>query len=196
MMYPPNPADRALVRGLIRDVADFPSPGILFRDITPILNHGAALQAAISLHGEAISDLWVQDGGPELEAISVRPKFDRICGIESRGFLFGMALADRLGVGFFPARKPGKLPAETVEQSYALEYGSDRLQIHKDAVQPGERVLVVDDLLATGGTANAAAQLIEVLGGIVVGVLVLIELVPLNGRTRLDGRRVNSVFTF
>ncbi len=215
-----SPDDWTLVRNLIRDVPDFPKPGILFRDITPVLHHQGGLQAATRLHVHHIQDLHPKStnrsGSSETQIVdhpdlvdprdrrlqtmgadlAERPHIDRICGIESRGFLFGMALALELNTGFFPARKPGKLPSRTVEQSYALEYGSDRLQIHADAVMPGDRVVVVDDLLATGGTANAAAQLVESLGGVVVAVLVLIELVAFRGRQKLDGLRVESVFKF
>lgn len=176
--------DRALaqVSGLIRSVPDFPAPGILFRDITPVLHDAAALDAAVRLHIDRIADLAGQ--------------VDRIVGIESRGFLFGMAVAHALGAGFVPVRKPGKLPAATVHQTYALEYGQDRLHMHADAVGPGDRVLVVDDLLATGGTAQAAAQLVEGLGGRVVACLFLIELAALGGRARLGDRRVESVIVY
>ncbi len=181
-----SPADRdaalSQVAGLIRSIPDFPAPGILFRDITPVLHDAAALDAAVRLHIDRIADLAGQ--------------VDRIVGIESRGFLFGMAVAHALGAGFVPVRKPGKLPAATVHQTYALEYGQDRLHMHADAVSPGDRVLVVDDLLATGGTAGAAAQLVEGLGGRVVACLFLIELAALGGRARLGDRRVESVITY
>lgn len=170
------------VAGLIRSVPDFPSPGILFRDITPVLHDAAALDAAVRLHIDKIADLAGQ--------------VDRVCGIESRGFLFGMAVAHALGAGFVPVRKPGKLPAATVHETYALEYGQDRLHMHLDAVAPGDRVLVVDDLLATGGTAGAAARLVEGLGGRVVACLFLIELAALEGRARLGGRRVESIIVY
>lgn len=187
-------SDLDRVRNLIRVVPDFPTKDILFQDITPILNCPLGLQAAINLHKEAIRDLWSLSQGTDADGTMTDVKIDRICGIESRGFLFGMLLAHELGVGFFPARKPGKLPAATLEESYSLEYGSDRIQIHQDAVQPGDRVLLVDDLLATGGTAAAATRLIERAGGTVAGVLVLIELVSLNGRKALGSHRINSVF--
>jgi adenine phosphoribosyltransferase len=170
------------VAGLIRSVPDFPTPGILFRDITPVLHDAAALDAAVRLHIDKIADLAGQ--------------VDRVCGIESRGFLFGMAVAHALGAGFVPVRKPGKLPAATVHETYALEYGQDRLHMHLDAVAPGDRVLVVDDLLATGGTAGAAARLVEGLGGRVVACLFLIELAGLEGRARLGGRRVESIIVY
>jgi adenine phosphoribosyltransferase len=181
-----SPADRAAaltqVCGLVRSIPDFPAPGILFRDITPVLHDAAALDAAVRLHLDLIDDLHGQ--------------IDRIVGIESRGFLFGMAVAHALGAGFVPVRKPGKLPAPTVHQTYALEYGQDRLHMHADAVSPGDRVLIIDDLLATGGTAQAAAQLVEGLGGRVVACLFLIELAALGGRDRLGDRRVESVIVY
>lgn len=170
-----------LVRQHIRSVPDFPQPGILFRDITPVLAHRKALTAALELHVE--------------RARSFDGPIDRVCGMESRGFLFGMAVAERLGAGFVPVRKPGKLPAETIEESYALEYGTDRLQIHVDAIEPGHRVLIVDDLLATGGTAATTCKLVRRLGATVVGCLFLIELQALAGRTRIDGR-VESILSY
>lgn len=190
---PNTSADLALLGEKIRLVPNFPLPGILFRDITPILSDFVAMKMAVQAHLDLIAT--------SLEPIarSSREVFygiDHICGIESRGFLFGMVLAHELGVGFFPARKPGKLPARTIEQTYALEYGTDRIQIHADAIKPGDKVLVVDDLLATGGTAEAVSKLVEQLDGIVVGVHVLIELVPLNGRAKLGNRPVESVFKF
>ena len=172
----------AQVASLIRSVPDFPSPGILFRDITPVLHDAAALDAAVRLHLDRIGDL----GG----------KIDRVCGIESRGFLFGMAVAHALGAGFVPVRKPGKLPAATVHETYVLEYGQDRLHMHVDAVAAGDRVLVVDDLLATGGTAGAASRLIEGLGGTVAACLFLIELAGLEGRAKLGERRVESIIVY
>jgi adenine phosphoribosyltransferase len=170
------------VAARIRSVPDFPRPGILFRDITPVLADPATLDLAVRLHLEHIADLV--------------GRIDRVVGIESRGFLFGMAVAHALDAGFAPVRKPGKLPAATIEQTYALEYGHDRLQIHTDAVGMGDRVLVVDDLLATGGTSQAASQLVERLGGEVVGCLFLIELAELGGRARLGGRRVESIIIY
>ena len=170
-----------LVRQHVRSIPDFPEPGILFRDITPVLGHREALTAALELHIE--------------RATTMGAKFDRVCGIESRGFLFGMALAERLGAGFVPVRKPGKLPAETIEESYALEYGTDRLQIHVDAISNGHDVLVVDDLLATGGTAATTCKLIRRLGGNVLGCLFLVELEALGGRDRV-GVPVESLLVF
>jgi adenine phosphoribosyltransferase len=121
---------------------------------------------------------------------------DLVVGIESRGFILGSAVADRLGTGFVPIRKLGKLPAETVRASYALEYGTDSLEMHRDAITPGQRVLIVDDLLATGGTANAAVQLVKQLGGVVQGIAFLIELVGLDGRSKLEGEQVYTVLSY
>src|SRR5436309_14811016 len=140
----------ALLRSKLRDIPDFPKPGIVFKDLTPLL---------------ADSDAWMRVcdalAGPFLGERNV----SRVCGIESRGFLYGIALAERLGVGFVPVRKPGKLPAKTVRETYALEYGEDALEMHADSLEPGQEVLVVDDLLATGGTAAATCRLIEKVGG-------------------------------
>lgn len=173
---------RALVRERIRDVPHFPKPGILFRDISPVLAHADTLAAALSLHVDRIADLV--------------GRVDKVVGIESRGFLFGMALAVRIGAGFVLVRKPGKLPLKTVEAKYALEYGEDRLQIHADAIEPGESVVLVDDLLATGGTAAAAAELVRSIGGEPIAALFLIELAALNGRARLGDLRVETVLAF
>jgi adenine phosphoribosyltransferase len=164
----------------IRHVPDFPKPGILFYDVTTLLDDRAgfrmALDAMASPHASSQVDLVV--------------------GIESRGFIFGAALADRLGAGFAPVRKPGKLPSRTRRATYALEYGTDALEIHEDAVEPAQRVLIVDDLLATGGTASAAVGLVRGLGGEVVGLQFLIELVALNGRERLRGEQVQTVLRY
>lgn len=170
------------VRAAMRSVPDFPKPGILFRDITPVLSDPQTLVDALALHRNRVADLHGQ--------------IDVIVGIESRGFLFGAALAAQLGVGFVPVRKPGKLPAQTIEVRYALEYGEDALQIHADAIASGQRVLVVDDLLATGGTAAAARELVTRLGGTVLGALFLIELEALGGRAKLEGLRVESLLTY
>lgn len=170
---------RKQLQAKVRTVADFPQKGILFRDITPVLQDAASLQLALRLHLAHIADL--------------RKDVDCIVGIESRGFLFGMALAHQLKVGFVPVRKPGKLPSKTVECSYALEYGQDRLQIHADAISSAQRVVIVDDLLATGGTAEATVKLVEQLGGIVCACLFFMELTPFKGRTRLGKYRVETV---
>jgi adenine phosphoribosyltransferase len=159
------------LRAALRDVPDFPKPGIVFKDIHPVLQRPETFRLALDLMAERAREFSPQ----------------RIVGIESRGFLFGAPLADRLGVGLSLVRKPGKLPFRTMSESYALEYGTDTIQMHVDAVGAGERVLVVDDLLATGGTARAACNLIERLGGQVAGVLFLIELAFLKGRERLGG---------
>ncbi|MCA9649656.1 MAG: adenine phosphoribosyltransferase [Myxococcales bacterium] len=172
----------ARVRARVRSVPNFPKEGILFRDITPVLADPPTLVAALALHRHHITDIEGQ--------------IDKIVGIESRGFLFGMALAAELHVGFVPVRKPGKLPAETLEVRYALEYGEDALQIHADAISKGNRVLIVDDLLATGGTAAAAQQLVEQLGGTVLAALFLIELEALEGRARLGELRVETLLRY
>jgi adenine phosphoribosyltransferase len=164
-------------RAYIRDVPDFPTPGILFRDVTPLLASPEAFAAAVDAMAEPFR--------------KARP--DKILGIEARGFLFGSALARELHVGIVPARKPGKLPRQTERVSYGLEYGKDCLEVHADAFRKGERVLVVDDVLATGGTAKAAAELAERLGSEVVGISVFIELSALAGRARLGGRPAHAV---
>jgi adenine phosphoribosyltransferase len=173
---------RALLRAQIRSIPDFPQPGILFRDITPVLADPLAFATAVELHLHHIHDL--------------AGTIDVIVGIESRGFLFGPILAHRLGLSFVPARKPGKLPAETVEESYELEYGRNALQLHADAFARGAKVLIVDDLLATGGTAAATARLITRLGGEVLGFVFLIELLALGGRSALGDYRVESLLSF
>ncbi|MEP6471895.1 MAG: adenine phosphoribosyltransferase [Acidobacteriota bacterium] len=165
------------LRPFVRDVPDFPTPGILFRDITPLLASPEAFSAAIA----AMAGPFRND----------RPR--KIVGIEARGFMFGAALARELEVGFVPARKPGKLPRKTERISYGLEYGSDGLEVHADAFEPGERVLIVDDVLATGGTAAAASELVERLGANVTGLTFCIELWELHGREKLGGRPAHAV---
>lgn len=160
----------------IRDVPDFPKPGILFKDVTPLIGDGPAFRLVTDLLEERIDGKM-----PEM-----------IVGIESRGFIFGAALAERLGVGFVPVRKPGKLPYKTTRETYALEYGTDALEMHEDAVEK-RRCLIVDDLLATGGTAAATARLVEKQGGIVEGFAFVIELDFLKGRERLGGRTVHAL---
>jgi adenine phosphoribosyltransferase len=154
---------------LIRDVPDYPKKGIVFKDITTLIKKGDAFDEVINIFLDKCKD----------------KKIDLVAAVESRGFIFGGVIANRLKVGFVPIRKFGKLPADTVEQKYDLEYGTDTLEIHKDAVLPGQKVLIVDDLLATGGTIKAACKLVEKLGGQVVGILIMIELGFLNGRDKL-----------
>ncbi|MGE3107003.1 MAG: adenine phosphoribosyltransferase [Phycisphaerales bacterium] len=157
------------LKQLIRDVPDFPKPGIVFKDFTPLLRDPAGLALAV-----------------ELMANPYRGKnVDLVIGAESRGFIFGIALAQALSAGFVPVRKPGKLPAKKLTLSYELEYGSDTLEIHEDAIAPGQRVLLVDDLLATGGTMQACCQLVRSMRANIIGITVLIELVFLDGRRRL-----------
>jgi adenine phosphoribosyltransferase len=164
----------------IRDVPDFPKPGIVFKDIMPLLADAAALAQTVDELAE-----WIEPRKPDL-----------ILGAESRGFILGGALAYKLGCGFSAARKPGKLPWRTVSAKYALEYGYDVLELHADAVQSGARVLIHDDLLATGGTAKAKIDLVEQLGGQVVGVAFIIELEFLNGREKLAGYDVHSLIKY
>ena len=168
------------LKGLIRDVPDFPKEGILFKDITPVLSNPDAFEAVV----EALAGLSRALGATH------------VVGIESRGFILGTPVALALGLPFVPVRKPGKLPAETLRHDYELEYGTDALEIHKDALGQDARVVIIDDLLATGGTACAAESLVESLGAEVVGVLVMIELSFLNGIERLGGRPVHSIVKY
>ena len=168
------------LKAAIRDVPDFPKKGIVFKDITTLLRDPALFHR--------VGDLMV--------ALCNGYAADKIVAIESRGFILGSQLADRLGLGFVPVRKPGKLPAETRKASYALEYGTDSLEIHADALAPGERVLVVDDVIATGGTAKATAELVGSLGASVTAFAFLIELRFLDGRSKLAGHRVSSLITY
>lgn len=164
----------------IRDVPDFPKPGVVFKDIMPLLSDAEALRDAV----ERIAD-WAGPREPDI-----------VLGAEARGYITGGALACRLGCGFVPARKPGKLPWRTVAVKYALEYGFDQLEVHADSIRPGQRVLVHDDVLATGGTAKATVELVEQLGGVVVGLPFIIELAFLNGRDRLGGYDVFSLIEY
>ncbi len=164
----------------IRNIQDFPKKGIVFRDITTLLKNPTALSQAFDELYDSTKELMV----------------DKVVGIESRGFIFGAMLAQRLNAGFVPVRKPGKLPAETEKEFYDLEYGKDSIEIHKDAIRSGEKVLIHDDLLATGGTAKAAINLVEKLGGDVVQVLFLVELSFLNGREKLKGYNVKSLVDY
>jgi adenine phosphoribosyltransferase len=168
------------LKARIRHVPDFPKPGILFYDVTTLLRDPQGFRLAIDTMSEPY------DG----HGISL------VVGIESRGFILGAAVADRLGAGFVPVRKVGKLPATTIRASYSLEYGSDSLEMHRDAIEPGQIVLVVDDLLATGGTARATVDLVRQLGGQVYGVSFLIELVDLKGRANLTGENVRAVLQY
>lgn len=168
------------LKALVRDVPDFPIPGILFRDVTPLLRDPGGLR-------EVVEAMAGEHRGRGIELVA---------GIESRGFLFGAPLAMALGVGFVPIRKPGRLPAATVRCEYALEYGTNALEMHADAVRPGERVLLVDDLLATGGTARAGAQLVEELGGVVAGMSFVIELGFLSGREAVSGYDVHALIRY
>ena len=168
------------LKNLIRNVPDYPKPGIVFYDITTLLRDATGFRRSVDCVAEPYADA----------------RLDIVVGIESRGFIFGAAVADRLGVGFVPVRKPGKLPSETVSASYELEYGVDTLEIHDDAVGSGQRVLIVDDLLATGGTARATTGLVKKSGGVVAGLAFLIELEALNGRAKLDGEQVFAVLRY
>ncbi|CAB4532646.1 unannotated protein [freshwater metagenome] len=165
-----KPADAELLVSLIRDVQDFPTPGILFKDITPMLRH----HQGFSLSVQAFAD--------------VSRNYDLVAGVEARGFIFAAAVAQLTGKGFVPIRKSGKLPAPAYSESYSLEYGESTLQIHKDAVDPGERVLLIDDVLATGGTLAAASALIEQCGGVVESVAVLLEISGLGGHENFAAR--------
>ncbi|MEA2277511.1 MAG: adenine phosphoribosyltransferase [Solirubrobacteraceae bacterium] len=170
----------AELRALVRDIPDFPRPGIVFKDITPVLASPSGLEAAVTGLADLARDRSV----------------DVVIGAEARGFLLGPGLARELGAGFVLARKPGKLPHDTVRAEYLLEYGTDALEVHSDAVAEGSRVLVHDDLLATGGTAKALCELVEQLGGSVVGCVFLIELAFLPGRERLAGYDVQALVRY
>jgi adenine phosphoribosyltransferase len=165
---------------LIRAIPDYPSPGVTFRDITPLLGNGEAFGRAVSDLSDRFRDA----------------KIDRVVGVEARGFILGAPIALALGAGFVPVRKAGKLPWAVVREEYELEYGTDKLEIHRDAIHPDERILVVDDVLATGGTAAATCRLVSALGGNVVALAVLIELTFLSGRDRLSGVPVESLYTY
>jgi len=168
------------LKEFIREVPDFPKPGILYYDITTLLENAHALRMTIDQFVWLFATLHV----------------DKVVGIESRGFMFGSIVAYNLNAGFVPMRKPGKLPAQTVEQTYELEYGEDSLEMHSDGIAPGERVLIVDDLIAIGGTAAAAAKLVEAVGGIVVGLGFVVELGFLEGRKKLEGYSVESLIKY
>jgi len=168
------------LKKFIRDIPDFPKPGIIFKDITPLLKNSEAFLNAIE----------------QLSAHFRDSRIISIAGVESRGFIIGAAMAFKLNCGFIPLRKPGKLPYKTIRQEYSLEYGRDAIEIHQDAIKPGERVLLVDDLLATGGTARASADLIRKIGGELVGIGFMVELAFLKGREKLANEKVFSLLTF
>ena len=176
----PSDATKLDLHALIRDIPDFPKPGILFRDVTPLLGNGPAFRACIMQLCERLAHYKPQ----------------AIAGIESRGFIFGASVAAELGIGFVPIRKPGKLPWKTRKEQYALEYGTDAIEVHEDAVAPGTRVALLDDLLATGGTAGAAIKLLQSLGGQVVVAEFVIELAFLKGRAGLGGLPTEVLITY
>jgi len=169
-----------ILSDIIRDVPDFPKKGILFKDITTLLNNPEALDFTFNQLYDLAKDLGVT----------------KVVGIESRGFIFGAMLANRLNAGFVPIRKPGKLPAKKIAEEYELEYGTDKIEIHEDAIQAGDKVLIHDDLLATGGTMEAACRLVEKLGGEVVQISFIIELLFLHGREKLKNYDVHSLVQF
>ncbi len=168
------------LRGFVRDIGDYPIDGVTFRDITPLLGDGAAFATSVNGLVEQF------DGVP----------VDRVVGVESRGFIFAAAVAYRIGAGFVPVRKAGKLPWAVVREEYELEYGTDKLEIHRDAIHPGERILIIDDVLATGGTAAATAVLVETLGGVIAGLGFVIELDALGGRSKLGERPVRTLLHY
>jgi adenine phosphoribosyltransferase len=175
-----DPAVRNHLQKLIRSIQDFPKPGILFWDITPLLADKEALAQTITSMAAPFQDQQI----------------DLVVGIESRGFILGTAIARELDCGFVPVRKPHKLPHETISQEYALEYGTDRLEMHADAIKTGQRILMVDDLLATGGTMQASCQMVEKLGGRIMGISFLIELAHLKGKEKLTDYDVHCILTF
>ncbi len=175
-----EPLEESLIERYIRDVPDFPKPGIVFKDITPLLQSPEGLRLTIDRMAEVVDP----------------STYDLVCGIESRGFIFGTALADRLNKGFVPIRKPGKLPWKTESVSYELEYGSDTIEIHVDAVRDAKRVLVVDDLLATGGTMEAALSLVRKIGGNPVAAVFVIELGFLSGRAKLGATPAHALIRY
>ena len=172
-----SPAD---LQRLIRDIPDVPTPGVMFRDITPLLADPAGYDAAVNA----------------IVGLTHGRRVDKVIGIEARGFIMAAPVAVRLNAGFIPVRKAGKLPWAVVREEYSLEYGTDQLEIHRDALKPGDSVLIVDDVLATGGTAKAAIRLVEGLGATVVGLVFLLELPALGGRQTLSGHSVSSVITY
>jgi adenine phosphoribosyltransferase len=179
-------ADRKLaasgswITDLVRDIPDYPRPGVVFRDITPLLGHPEGFQRSVNELVERFQDTAV----------------DRVLGIEARGFIFAAPVAFRIGAGFVPVRKAGKLPWAVAREEYQLEYGTDRLEIHRDAIHPGERLLIVDDVLATGGTAAACCRLVETLGGVIAGLGFLLEISDLHGRDKLGSHRVETLVSY
>ncbi len=173
-------ADHATLRSFVRDIADYPVDGVVYRDITPLLGDAAAFAKAVN----GIVEMF--------EGVVI----DRVVGVEARGFIFGAAVAYRAGAGFVPVRKAGKLPWAVVREEYTLEYGTDKLEVHRDAIHPGERILIVDDVLATGGTASATAKLVETLGGVVAGAGFLIEIDDLGGRETMGDRNVKTLLHY
>jgi adenine phosphoribosyltransferase len=178
----PAPDVAETVTRLVRDIPDWPQPGVVFKDITPLLNDAVGFAAVVDALVEATS-------------VPGR-RIDRVLGVEARGFVFAAPVAYKLGAGFVPVRKAGKLPYEIEQEEYVLEYGVDLLEIHRDAVRPGEQVLVIDDVLATGGTAAATARLVEKLGGVVAGFGFVMELEALHGRSVLPGHAVEALVAF
>ena len=168
------------LRAMIREVPDFPIPGVVFRDITPLIGNSTAFQQSLD---------W-------MEGLPSAREAEAVVGIESRGFIFGAPLAVHLGVGFVPVRKQGKLPHDALAEEYQLEYGKSTLEIHHDALRPGQRALIVDDLLATGGTARATARLVQQIGAVVAGLAFLVELEALEGRAQLPDLRVDALITY
>jgi adenine phosphoribosyltransferase len=168
------------LRALVREIPDFPEPGVTFRDITPLLGDADGFRRAI----DALAERFAGDA------------VDRVVGVEARGFILAAPVAYRLGASFVPVRKAGKLPWAVVREEYQLEYGTDRLEIHRDAIRPDERILIVDDVLATGGTAAATCRLVEALGGSIVGIGILIELSALDGRSKLGDRRLEALASY
>jgi adenine phosphoribosyltransferase len=173
-------ATTAWLTDLIREIADYPTPGVVFRDITPLLGDAEGFERTVDMLVERFADTPV----------------DRVIGVEARGFIIAAPVAYRIGAGFVPVRKAGKLPWAVAREEYALEYGTDKLEIHRDALHPGERVLIIDDVLATGGTASATARLVDALGGVVAGLGFVIELVGLGGRDALGHRHIESLVQY
>jgi adenine phosphoribosyltransferase len=172
--------DYGSLRSFVREIKDYPTDGVTFRDITPLLGDGTSFAASVNGLVDEFANLSI----------------DRVVGVESRGFLFASAVAYRMGAGLVPVRKAGKLPWAVVREEYDLEYGTDKLEIHRDAIHPGERILIIDDVLATGGTAAATARLVETLGGVIAGLGFVIELDELGGRARVGERTVRSLLHY